>query len=478
MPNQPHHGAPAPAASFRLVCLTIIALAAIAGCGSGTPEGQGGESGAAAAAGLQQILERGELVVLTRNGPTTLYEGREDMRGPEHDMAAAFAESLGVEVRFEQRDGVGEVLDALATGEGDIAAAAITSTPARRERFTFGPAYQTVQHQVICRRGGPEPDRINDLAEKDLLVMAGTSYAEHLESLREWDEGLDFRTSDDLDTAAILQKVFDGEVDCTVADSNVVAIYRRYLPELSVRFDIGSDNELAWALPPGADALASRVEDWFEAYEASGELDRVLEYYYGFVDTFDYVDVARFRRAVQERLPKYRKLFERAGDEYGVPWDLLAAQSYQESRWKANARSPTGVRGLMMLTLSTAKSLGVSDRLDPAQSVDGGARYLVKLKDRLAEDITEPDRTWIALAAYNVGMAHMHDAQILARRLERDPHLWADLKEVLPLLAQKRYYRELKHGYARGGEPVAYVQRIRDFQDRLQGTLTAASSDQ
>jgi membrane-bound lytic murein transglycosylase F len=89
----------------------------------------------------------------------------------------------------------------------------------------------------------------------------------------------------------------------------------------------------------------------------------------------------------------------------------------------------------------------------------------------LPDEIAEPDRTWIALAAYNVGMGHVYDARRLARELGTNPDLWHDFREVLPLLSQKKYYKDLRYGYARGSEPVRYVQRIRNYHDMLLQTL-------
>ena len=179
-------------------------------------------------------------------------------------------------------------------------------------------------------------------------------------------------------------------------------------------------------------------------------------------------EAQRFYYHIQTRLPMYRKQFEAAAEEYGVPWTLLAAQAYQESRWDKHAKSPTGVRGLMMLTRDTASSLGIKNRLDPEKSIDGGARYLAYLKNKISDEITGPDRMWIALAAYNVGMGHIKDAQKLATQFDRNPESWSDLKTVLPLLAKKKYYKELSYGYARGWEPVHYVKRIRAFRNLLE----------
>ena len=179
----------------------------------------------------------------------------------------------------------------------------------------------------------------------------------------------------------------------------------------------------------------------------------------------------RFRRHMETRLPQYRRQFEGVAQAYGISWTLLAAQAYQESRWDPHAVSPTGVRGIMMLTRDTASSLGIQNREDPTKSIVGGARYFRNLEKRLPRHIGKADRISIALAAYNVGMGHIKDAQILARQMGKNPNSWDDLKTMLPLLTQKSYYETLQYGYARGWEPVRYVKRIRAYHSLLEQFL-------
>lgn len=216
------------------------------------------------------------------------------------------------------------------------------------------------------------------------------------------------------------------------------------------------------------DDLADAVSQWFAEYRDEGRLADLRDRYYGFFAAFDYVDTRRYIRRIDERFPRYRQWFREAADQHDLPYTLTAAQGYQESHWRANARSPTGVRGIMMLTLITAKAVGVDNRLDPRQSVFGGARYLQQMKARFVDEVAEPDRTWLALAAYNIGRGHLHDAQALARERGLSPHRWRDVKQVLPLLADPDHYNDLKYGYARGHEPVRYVQRIREYRHVLE----------
>ncbi len=415
---------------------------------------------------LEEIRESGTLVVVTRNAPTTWYIGRDgESTGPEHDLVESFAESIGVEVEYKLRNTVAAALDAIQDGEGDLAAAGLTRTEDRRDRFRFGPAYQPVTQQVVCRRDNVQPESVEDLIGLDIEVIADSSYVERLKTLKaDGHPDLEWRTNAEVDTEQLLRRVWEREIDCTVADSTIVDINRRYYPELIAPFNLSTEQQLGWVMPQARDDLAGAVEDWLAGFRESGQLEDLRERYYGFFALFDYVDTAVYIRRIQERFPQYDAYFREAAEEFDLPYMLLAAQGYQESHWNAAARSPTGVRGIMMLTLNTAREMGVQDRLDARQSIFGGARYLARMKQRFVDEVTEPDRTWLALAAYNVGRAHMHDAQVLARKQGLDPHRWGDIKKVLPLLSDPEYYNDLKYGYARGTEPVRYVRRIREYQ--------------
>ncbi len=431
--------------------LKLLLLPLLAACSSGDR--------------LDSIEAKKVLTVVTRNAPTTWYVGRDGDTGFEYELAKSFAADLGVELKLVPRDSVSGILDMLRAGQADIAAAGLTRTAERENGFLFGPAYQEVRQQVVCRRGGARPKNVEELADVDLMVPANSSYVERLQALQQEYPDLRWREDESLNTEALLEKVWKKELECTIADSNIVAVNRRYLPELSVRFDLGEPQSLAWMLPADATRLRERIRQWFRRLRDKGELAALEEKYYGHIEAFDYVDTRTLTRRIKRVLPKYRPLFEEAGRKYGLDWTLLAAQSYQESHWNPRARSPTGVRGIMMLTLNTAREMGIKSRLNAKQSIMGGARYLAQMQKRLPPTIVGHDREWMALAAYNVGLGHMRDAFVLTKRLGKNPDLWTDVSSVLPLLGRKKYYKTLKYGYARGWEPVRYVKRIRDYQD-------------
>jgi len=419
---------------------------------------------------LEDIKAKGELVVLTRNAATTYYESREGFMGVEYDMIKAFADSIGVKARFIVKEDIADIFDAISDGKADIAAAGLTQTRERESKFLFGSSYQKVSQQLVCRRGGKRPKKVEDLQDVNIAVSANSSYVGQLKKIK-----ANYTEIEDTDTEALLKDVWLKKADCTVADSNIVAINRRYFPELLVRFDLTKPEPLAWVMNKDDDMLQDLVDAWLEDYVESGELDETMHRYYGYIEKFDYVDVRAFQRKIKSHLPRYKAVFKQAAVKYNLDWTLLAAQSYQESHWRARAKSPTGVRGMMMLTLTTAKELGVKNRLDPQASILGGASYLNQLRKRIPKSVTEPDRTWIALAAYNVGMGHIWDARKLAKKLNKDPDLWQDFSTVLPLLSHKKYYKNLKYGYARGEEPVDYVKNIRNYQNILETVMQVNS---
>ncbi len=417
---------------------------------------------------INDIRSQGKLIVLTRNAPTTYYLGADDApAGFEYDLSMALADSLNVEVEYKIYDKIEDILAAINDGEGHLIAAGLTHTDPRAVNHIFGPGYKSVQQQVVCHRAGRLPKGTEDLLTRSILIVAESSYQETLQELQKDYPELNWEATNELSTEQVLEKIVNKEVDCTVIDSNIFTLNRRYFPALITAFPISEQQDLAWILPLDAEFFQQYVSDWFVKIEKNSLLSIIKERYYGYADIFDYYNNHIFLKRIKSRLPKYESAFRQYAEQYQVPWTLLAAQSYQESGWNAKARSHTGVRGLMMLTQTTAKAMGIKKRIDPLQSIKGGAKYLNYMLKRVPKDVADADRVWFALAAYNVGFAHMLDARKLARELGKSPSTWHDLREVLPLLSQKKYYKGLKYGYARGSEPVKYIDRIRYYQDVL-----------
>lgn len=418
---------------------------------------------------VEQIRSMGEIVMVTRNSPTTYYEDQVGPTGYEYELAKSFADYLGVRLVVKQADSLADIFSILERQEGAFAAAGLTITLDRARWARFSTPYMHVTQQVIYRRGGMKPQSLVDLARGQLVVTSDSSHASRLRDIQRKEvPELTWSESPDFEAEELLQMVATGEVDFTVVDSNEFEMLHAYFPNLAKSFDLTGAEPLAWAFPHSRDdSLFHAAQSFFSNAHSSGLLSEVRERFYGHVNQLNYVGAHRFSRQIDKHLGKYDNLFQKAAEKHDLDWRLLAAVSYQESHWNPRAKSFTGVRGMMMLTRRTAKEMGVRNRLDPKQSINGGTDYLVKLHKRLPKDITEPDRTWMALAAYNVGYGHLSDARILTKEHGGDNTSWLDVKDHLPLLSQKRYYKKTRHGFARGKEPVTYVQNIRRYYDIL-----------
>ncbi len=436
--------------------LLIITLACLVGtCSSPPPI-------------LDQVFETGELRVVTRNSPTAYTVSPDGPIGPEYDLVRSFAEELGVALVVLSVDSVSEILPLLLSGKAHMAAAGLSITDSRREYLNFGHPYESVDIHLIYKLGTGRPRKIEDIVDRSIEVMASTSHVDILEDLQADHPELTWTENADIEAADLLTKVAMGEIDLTVADSPDFNIQRHFYPELRVALDLHVDDPIAWAFPKGtADSLLARADEFLIAADRSGLLAQVQDRYYGHTRKYDYVGTRNFIRHYESRLPRYRAMFEEAGAEYGIDWRLLAAIGYQESHWRANAVSPTGVRGIMMLTEATADFLGIEDRTDPKSSIFGGAEYFALQTERVADTVAEPDRTWMALAAYNVGFNHVRDARTIVEWQGGDPDSWIDMRAALPLKAQRKWYSKLPYGYARGWEPVLYVNNIRAYYNIL-----------
>lgn len=414
---------------------------------------------------IPPVRESRELVVLTRNSPTTYYEDAYgNYAGLEYDLIKLFAKELGVNVRFVVATEFSRIIPTLAKKQVHLVAAGLAITPEREKAVRFGPAYQTVQQQIVYNSLALKPKDIGDLLGKKIEVIAGSSHAERLKQARKKHPKLEWREVAAMEIEELLEKVANGEADYSIAYSHSVSMTQNFFPDLGVAFNLGKPEQLAWAFPRDGDPyLLDKAQEFFERIHKDGTLRRLLDRYYGHIERLNRIDVVTFLEKINSVLPNYRKLFQQAQEITDIDWRLVAALGYQESHWDPLATSPTGVRGLMMLTADTADHLGVNDRLNPKENVPAGASYLLTLKESLPARIPEPDKTWIALAAYNTGLGHLEDARILAQRNKLNPDSWADLKKALPLLSKTANYTSLKHGYARGGEAVIFVENIRNY---------------
>lgn len=438
------------------IFMALLIATLVTACGSGDS--------------LEAIHDSGKLTIISRNSPLTYYQDKNGPSGFDYTLALLFAKRLGVELDIRTAYSINEIADQLKRRDVDIAAAGLTVAGAAVYELDSSIPYINSVSQVIYRSGTFRARTLADLKNHRIGIASNSPEAQLLDKLQtQADIPLSIEEVGEYDTTELLQQVRDQKISFAVLDSNDFDLQQSLFPRLRVAFELGGVQEHSWWLPSGRkhESLKAEIDAFFTDLKNNGTLTQLREQFFGHNEDISPIDSHTFNRAVTKKLPKYQDMIEAVATEYQVDWRLLASISYQESHWNPRAKSPTGVRGMMMLTRPTAKEMGVKNRLNPLQSLRGGVRYLNSLKRRLSDKIAPEDRIWFALAAYNIGLGHVRDARILTDRQGGNPNLWVDVEKRLPLLTQKKYYATLKHGYARGHEPVTYVQNIRHYYNIL-----------
>lgn len=415
---------------------------------------------------LEQVRQSGVLRVAMVNGPTTYFVGPAGPTGFEYDLAKSLADRLGVVLEVRLATNAPQALERVKSGQVDFAAAGIGVTESRALEVRFTQPLVTVVPRLIHAAGRATPASLDQL-DGELVVVAGSAHADRLKTLRNTHPNLVWREVADLEPEELLRQVAEGEIAYTIANSDLVAINQRYYPNLRVGFPIAESQALAWAFPRRSDeTLVGAAKDFLHDL-GEIELARLQDRYLGHVEQVDYLGAVALATHYGSRLPRYRDTFAEAAERFGFDWRLLAAIAYQESHWDPGATSPTGVQGLMQLTLDTASFVNVVNREDPMQSIWGGTRYFRWLLDQLPKTIAEPDRTWLGLAAYNMGLGHLLDAMDLTAKRGGDPTRWLDVRNNLPLLTQSKWHAQTRYGYARGYQAMHYVGNVRTYYDML-----------
>ena len=413
----------------------------------------------------QAIQERGKLVVGTINHPISYFINGEGESGLEYELSKAFASYLNVELEMRPMESTDTLFDALDEHKIDIAAANLFYQTDKAEHFQLGPSYYSASWQLAYRKGENRPRslaQINDI----LVIPESSELVQILKDAQLKHPKLRWRVDKKLTQEELLLQVAEGKIAYTLANSLDISATQQIKPQIAVAFDLTDEMSVHWYLSNNSsNELQSALLDFMNTAIDSGLIDNIEEKYFNHFRQFDYVDTKSYLNSIEAILPKFEPLFTK--HKGNLDWRLLAAIAYQESHWNPDATSPTGVRGMMMLTKDTAERMKITDRTDPEQSIKAGSEYLHWLIEQIPDSINNDDRIWFALAAYNMGLGHLLDARRLTKSLGGNADNWLDVKKNLPLLAEKRYYTNLKYGYARGYEAVQYVENIRRYMNSI-----------
>ena len=445
-----------------------VLCAVLAACPSETY--QQSHSGPLPRDSLDEVLARGKLRVVSRVNPATFVVDKHGPSGIEFELARAFAEKIGVELEMIPAANIAEVYAALDSGAADMAASGLSARVSGTSSYWYSSPYLEVRQQIVYRSGSARPRSVADLVGKRVMVLAQSSSADALTEAQRAHPGLGWMEATRIETFELLRKIMDDEIDYAIVKSNEFEMHEGLFPGIEIAFELEEREQLAWATAErGRNArLHASMQYFLARYEESGELDLLRERFFGYLPEINRKALTTFAERVESHLPRFERALRRIGAEEGIDWRLLAAISYQESHWNPRAVSYTGVRGMMMLTKATAREVGVTDRTNLEQSLRGGARYFLKLLEQVSEDIAPSERELFALAAYNIGPAHVEDARRIAEMRGADPDVWADVEKQLPLLTKRAWHSRTRHGYARGYETLNFVNRIRQYHRFLE----------
>ncbi len=443
-----------------LIC-ACICLWLMAGCDKPPPESVSRISP------LEKILDTGKITLITKNSPICYYQYRDRYMGFEYELALAFADYLGVELNVVKAETWEEMTKILADEPGAFIGAGLHLSSAYEKKVLFSNPYMLVQPHILVRWNNSTIRSASDLAGKTVHVPMESHYTDLLESLRKNGTDLNIVTVPDADEEELIRQIADGKIEVTVADGHIALLHRRYYPRTVIREALGEEKfPLAWALRPDAEKLAKRMNAFFRTAKNNNLFSDIYNRYYAEVPDVDFDQAEHFMQVVSEHLPLYYPFILKAADEHGFDWHLIAAQIYQESHFNSQARSPAGALGLMQIIPPTGKNLNIRDFTEPQKNIAAGVRYLKELHDFFDKSEGD-DRLRIALAAYNTGQGHIHDARNIARDKGLDPDKWSSLEKTLPLLQHEKYWKNALYGYCRGMEPVEYVTNIIRYSNML-----------
>jgi membrane-bound lytic murein transglycosylase F len=414
---------------------------------------------------LDGIRKRGTLRLLTRNNAATYFLWRGQLLGFEYELAQRFADQHGLHLQVIVADGHRKLIPMLLAGEGDLIAAFMTPNDARRQKgVAFSVPYHHASEVVVAPAGTAGLDAPEDLAGRYLAVRKESSYRYTLDRLQ--DRGIDLRileAPDDMETEELIDRVGRKQLALTVADSHLLDIAMTIRDDVQGAFPLGPPVSHGWGVRAGNPELLAAVNDFLsEAYRGL---------FYNMTYNKYFKSPRRIRDFSRERpdlrpdgtISPFDARVKKYAGQYGFDWRLILSQMYQESRFDPAAVSWSGAKGLMQLMPRTAEEMGFDNLEKPDNGIHAGVKYLDRMRARFDADMDPAERTWLALASYNVGLGHVFDAQRLARQQGLNPNRWFHhVEKAMALLEQPEYAAAARHGYCRGSEPVKYVRNIRD----------------
>ncbi|MDR0588531.1 MAG: membrane-bound lytic murein transglycosylase MltF [Burkholderiales bacterium] len=410
-------------------------------------------------------------VAYSPNPAGWFVNGNGEFSGFEYDLLRAYSEEAHLRLNPVHAADSNELRRKLERDKASVSTGLFYSnfggTP-RNAKILWTTPYFTSDVLLVYNTDQRRPRNWNDVVNSDTVVyIKDAGMDKVVYELSQRYRNVRWRAVSVSSADALFEQVNSGAYSLALVPEHQAILAGNLYLNVATAFPTGKTLKMAWAVPANKPFLRDSLNAFIARAKENGTIDALADRYFYHPQLVNRFDAGVFHERITKDLPAIRALFYDAQNETGIEWRLLAALAYQESQWDPEATSETGVRGLMQITMDTARYLGLNDRLNPQKSVVAGAYYLRQLKNRFPENIAEPDRTWLALASYNIGIGHVEDAQQLALERGLNPWLWTDVRKMLPLLAQPEFNKNTRYGYAKGGTAVIYVARIRAYYDIL-----------
>lgn len=412
---------------------------------------------------LDDIIEDGELIVLTINSYASYFSYRESPMGFQYELAQGFAKSLGVELKVKVVNSEVELVKALLNGEGDLIAYNLAITNERKKELIYC-GKENVSHQVLVQRNGN--DVLNDVTQlvgKEVYVMPG-KYEMRLKNLnQELGGGIMIHeiSQDSITNEDLITMVAEGKIDYTVTNNELAKINKTYNPNLDISMEISFDQRSAWAVRKTSPKLAEAADKWHRENINSAEYEASARRYF---ELDKHSPQGAILSLKDGRISYYDDLFKKYAPQINWDWRILAALVYTESNFNPKAVSWAGAKGLMQLMPATSRAYGVPAGMesDPEESIKAGVKYIAELQ-KIFFKVNDSDRIKFVLASYNSGIGHVFDAMALAEKYGKDKYLWDGNVAVYMLLKNKEeYYKDpvCKNGYFRGVETYNFIRDV------------------
>lgn len=419
----------------------------------------------------QEIIQSGELRILTLYSSTSYFIYKGEEMGYEFELVRNFAHSLGLKPTVIVANNINQLAEMLKEGKGDLVAFPINYTLNPEEQGIIHCGNENITSQVLVQRKENKRALIKDvtaLIGKDVYVEAGTKYETRIRNLNDELGGgikIHFIKKDSLTSEDLIEMVADGTIACTLADDNVARVNKTYHSNLDIKLQVSFPQRSSWIVNNNADSLATAVNEWMTQERRAPEYAAISKRYFERSKSNETVLYEAFISNEPGRLSVFDPLYQRYSPVLKWDWRLLAALSYQESRFNPEVTSWAGARGLMQLMPVTGKNFGLTEQTftDPEANIEAGVKYIAALQKSFAKVKDPNERVKFVLGAFHAGVGHIFDAMALASKYGYDPYVWdRNVALCLQLKSNPQYYNDsiVKCGYFPGNTTLDHVNKI------------------